>query len=146
MCSCGGGGSSDSGMVIEGQLTQGGGVAHSAALRHGAGENIENVSVCALGECSVTDSEGRWGFVAPEGFTGGEVLFNIDGHGLLTSTIVPVPDNASVVEISLLRVGTNEVAISDIVADGESVFAHDHDDHDHGSSDDSGESELIPHE
>jgi hypothetical protein len=92
LVSCGGG-SSDSGMLIEGTLTEAGGSEQTRglALRHEAGERIEGVQVCTLGVCSLTDDAGQWGFEVTKEFTGGELLFTFVGHGLNNSTVVSIP-------------------------------------------------------
>jgi hypothetical protein len=102
MTSCGGSGDSGNGMLIEGTLTEAREAGH-AALRHGAGDRIEDVTVCALGECSITDAEGRWGVIAPETFSGGQVLFSVNGHFIESSLTVDVP-SAEHVFIDLRRV------------------------------------------
>lgn len=124
LCSCGGGGSGD-GMLIEGTLVEGRGVSHSAA-RHAAGESIENVSVCALGDCSITDPDGRWGIIAPEDFPGGEVLISVNGHSIDASLTIDVPHGARHVNAALLRVDEG-VALASLTVDG----ASEDDDHHH---------------
>lgn len=121
-----GGGSSDSGMLIEGRLTQGetGGHLESAQLRHGAGETIAEVAICALGECSTTDSNGQWGFVADESYKGGDIVFTITGHGIDGTRITaPIPLGASSVVINFVRGENDDVEIDSLVADGNSVVS-----------------------
>ena len=107
-----GGSSSGAGVLIEGILTEGGGAAdHSLSLKHAAGENIEEVKICALGKCSHTDGQGQWGFVVNPDFTGGEVLFSIDGHGINTSTVVNIPEGADSLFIHFEHVAGGKVAL-----------------------------------
>lgn len=118
-----GGSSSDGGIAFSGLLTQGEPATHSASLslRHGAGENIEEVEICALGECSTTDSAGLWGFVAGEEFTGGPVVFSIKGHGIDAQKLVVIPEGASDVEIHFEHGADNEIALHHMSVDGERV-------------------------
>lgn len=90
-----GGGSSGNGILIEGQLLQGAETHHTSALfRHGANEPIGEVTICALGECSITDDAGNWGFAAPGDFQGGDVEFTIVGHGINARTNVALPGSS----------------------------------------------------
>lgn len=117
----GGGGSSDSGMLIEGTLIEAGGAGHSNGiiLKHSTGQPIENVEVCALGECSLTDDLGQWGFVVSDEFNGGDVLFDINGHGIATETVVEIPSGASEVFLDFKHVEGGEVKADHITVDGE---------------------------
>lgn len=128
------GGSSGDGMVIEGQLIQGAKVAHSAPLfRHGAGESIGEVEICALGECSITDTDGRWGFVANETFNGGDVEFSIKGHGIDGTKIVSIPAGANEVFVVFEHGTGNEIDVETLTVDNKEV-EHEHDedgDHEH---------------
>jgi hypothetical protein len=113
------GSSSNDGIVFQGQLTQGDAVAHAEATsKHGAGQNIENVEVCALGECSTTDDGGNWAFVAPEVFTGGSVEFTLNGHGLQTNVLVDVPEGSRDVFAHFERQGGNTVVVHHLMIDG----------------------------
>lgn len=127
-----GGGSSDSGMLIEGTLTEAGGAnhAHSLVLKHSVGQRIEGVTVCALGECSTTDSEGQWGFVAEENFTGGDVLFTINGHGIDATTTVSIPEGANEVMLDFQHVEGGHIEAQHITADGETSH-HEDEGHEH---------------
>ena len=117
MLACGG--SSSDGVYFNGILNQGESVAHSDnVLRHAAGQNIENVEICALGECSTTDSNGAWAFEAPESFNGGEVEFTIKGHGIDTTQIVDVPDESSEIFVHFQRIGQNDVIVHHLIIDG----------------------------
>jgi uncharacterized membrane protein len=117
MCGCG---SSSDGVYFNGTLTQGGAVAHAdLEHRHSAGQNIENVEVCALGECSTTDGSGAWAFEAPDSFAGGTVEFTIKGHGLDTAQSVEVPAGVSEVFVHFQREGTNTVVVHHLMLDGE---------------------------
>lgn len=124
----GGGGSSES-VVFEGQLTQGATANHSASrVKHGAPEPIENVKVCALGRCSSTDGEGQFGFVAPDDFRSGEVLFSIDGHGKLAETIVSIPE-AKNIYIHFESSTATDLHVNNLTADGvQSEPTHSEDD------------------
>lgn len=127
LCSCGGGGSGD-GMLLEGTLVEARGVTHHSMTRHGAGQPIENVSVCALGDCSITDLDGRWGIIAPEEFGGGEVLVSVNGHQIDNSLVIEVPHGARHVNAALLRVEEG-LALGSLSVDGSSTG----DPHDHGT-------------
>lgn len=120
---CGGGGSNGSdAIVFEGELTQGGSTEHAERrLKHGAGEPIENVKICALGRCSTTDSEGNYGFIAPSDFKGGDVLFEVEGHGILASTVVSVPDSAKDVFVHFETSAKTEVHVHELLIDGVAV-------------------------
>lgn len=115
-----GGSSSDSGTLIEGTLTEAGGAGHriAALLRHSEGARIEDVVICALGECSVTDGEGQWGFVIPGNFPGGDVLFTIEGHGIDTESTFSIPANASEVVLDLVHVAGGLVTATHMTVDG----------------------------
>lgn len=119
LISCAGGGSSDSGILIEGNLEQGSDVVpHMAISRHAAGEKIGEVTICALGECSITDDAGQFGFLAPADFKSGEVLFTINGHGIDTSTTIYIPQAQSDIYLHLMRSG-NEVSVHHMLVDGQ---------------------------
>jgi hypothetical protein len=115
-----GGSSGNDGIVFQGELTQGGVAAHSMSLsaKHGAGEKIEMVEICALGECSTTDDGGNWGFVAPEVFTGGAVEFSIKGHGIDTLVSLTVPEGAQDVFVHFERGEGSSVKVHHLVVDG----------------------------
>jgi hypothetical protein len=118
MVGCGGSSSND-GMVFQGQLTQGGAVAHAAAAeKHGAGQNIENVEICALSECSTTDADGNWGFVVSDSFIGGSVEFSINGHGIQTSASIDVPEGTQDVFVHFENRGKNGVMVHHLMIDG----------------------------
>ena len=127
-----GGGSSDSGMLIEGTLTEAGGADHSRSLvlKHGEGQPIENVEICALGECSTTDGQGQWGFVADETFTGGEVLFTIIGHGIDTTTALTISEGVQEVFLDFQHVEGGHVEAAHITIDGETSH-HEDEEHQH---------------
>ncbi len=130
LVACGGSSGSDSeGMVIEGTLTQGD---HEGAERasdprvaHSAGEVIENVEICALGQCSITDATGQWGFQLPETFLGGEALFTVVGHGINSETVVTIPVGHSNVIVELVN-GENGVEVHHVGVDGEETAEHEH--------------------
>ncbi len=120
LTACGGsGGSDDSGTVLSGTLTQGSAVAHALIVaKHSAGAKIENVQICALGECSTTDGEGQWGFLIEENFAGGAIAFSIVGHGIDTTTTINIPAAAEDVVLDLVH--ANGVVNADhITIDGE---------------------------
>ena len=124
--SCGGGGSSSSdGMVIQGTLIQGAEVAHAERLEaqvlHSASEPIENVEICALGECSRTDASGQWGFALSDAFTGGDVLFSIDGHGIADELSISIPQGAREVMVELENGEGAQVHVHEMIVDGVSV-------------------------
>lgn len=132
LTACGGGGGSDSGTVIEGTLTENGGAGHKlSALKHGVGQKIENVMVCALGECSTTDSAGQWGFLAPSDFNGGAVLFTLNGHGISTTATFNVPAGAQNVVLDLQHLEGGVIQVYHITIDGEETHLEPEDD-DHG--------------
>lgn len=136
---CGGSSSSDSGTLIEGTLTEAGGAAHTSVLltKHSEGELIAGVTVCALGECSVTDEQGHWGFVLNEKYAGGEVLFDINGHGIESKSIVEITAGAEEVFIDFQHVETGAVEASHVTIDGVTQHNEEHDDsEDHDESSD----------
>jgi len=120
---CGGSGGGDSdGVIFEGQLTQGAAVDHAASrVKHGEGEPLEIVKVCALGRCSTTDGQGMFGFVGPSEFKGGDVLFTIDGHGILASQLIQVPESAKDVFVHFESSASDEVHIHHLMVDGVTV-------------------------
>ncbi len=121
LASCGGGSSSDSGVIIEGTLTEAGGAAHNTSLnlKHSSGQTIENVEVCALGECSTTDGEGQWGFGIQNKLAGGDIQFTIKGHGIDTQTVVSLPSSANSVFIDFKHVEGGLVNADHVTVDGE---------------------------
>lgn len=128
MCAaCGGGGSSSDGVVFQGTLTEQGS-GHSAgfmaAAKHSAGQRIEDVKVCILGECSITDGEGQWG-VNVGGFSGGDVTVVVDGHGINSSVAANLPASARDVVIDLDH-AENVISIATLLIDGEDHTGHDH--------------------
>jgi hypothetical protein len=115
-----GGSSNSSGIVFQGELTQGDVAAHASvpSAKHGVGEKIGMVEICALGECSTTDDGGNWGFIAPESFTGGPVEFSISGHGIQTLVSLMVPDGARDVFVHFERGAGSMVEVHHLVVDG----------------------------
>ncbi len=80
------GGSSNSDIEFAGTLSQ---IASNRTAQV-LGDPIENVEVCALGKCSITDELGRWSFVVgDDDYFGGDVLFSFRGENLLATTVVP---------------------------------------------------------
>lgn len=137
MVSCGGG-SGDSGTVLQGSLIEAGGAEHRSvpSLRHGENQPIENVEICALGSCSITDDSGQWGFSAGELPANGTFLITVNGHGIATSTILELPADAHDVSMQLRHVAGGTIEAHDIVVDGTAVGADDthepdSDDHEH---------------
>lgn len=130
LAACGGGsGSGSGGVVFQGTLTQT--VGHKVAVesnvtKHAAGERIENVTICVLEQCSLTDGMGQWG-VQVENFAGGPVTVTVNGHGIDTSatTSIPVPAASSEVTMDLGRDG-NVVTITKLVIDGTDHTGHTH--------------------
>ena len=118
--------------MFEGSLIQGeDAAAHSekqlyAQVAHGAGESLENIQICALGECSKTDAKGIWGFATEEAFAGGDVLFTVNGHGIDSAVVVNVPAGAKNVVIELENHGDEGVHAHSVVADGAEVTQHHH--------------------
>ncbi len=125
-----GGGSSDSGMLIEGTLTEAGSTDHNLgfALKHTNGQRVENVQICALGECSTSDAQGQWGFEVKGSFNGGNVLFTLSGHGIETTTTVDIPSGASEIFLDFQHVEGGAVRAEHITVDGET--SHHEDDED----------------
>jgi hypothetical protein len=121
----GGGGESSDGTVIQGTLTQTG-AGHSATMsaKHAAGERIEDVKICVLSECSITDGEGQWG-VNVDTIPGGEVAVTVTGHGIDSQTNVSLPTTARDVVIELGRDG-NIITVNKLMIDGEDHTGHDH--------------------
>ncbi len=125
-----GGGSSDSGMLIEGTLTEAGGANEArfmSHLLHSAGERIENVEICALGACSTTDSSGQWGFEV-EPMTG-EVLFTIQGHGIDETSTATIPTGAEDVVVDLRHVPGGIVTAQVVSVNGKAIESTDDEDH-----------------
>lgn len=118
--SCSGG--SSSGTLITGNLTQSGAVNHS--FRHDAGEKIEDVEICALGQCSTTDSEGQWGFEVDTRNVK-EATFSIKGHGIDTTTNVEIESGANQIEIEFKH-DDGKVEAHSVVADGHEHTADHH--------------------
>ena len=114
-----GGSSSDSGVSFSGLLTQG--ATEDQTLRHSENENIENVEICALGQCSTTDSAGLWGFVADNSFTGGTILFTIKGHDIDDLISVTIPTGANEVDIHFENRSENKIELHHLIVDGVSV-------------------------
>jgi hypothetical protein len=126
---CGGGGSSNSGLVLEGQLTQGATEDHSKSFsyRHAENEPISEVTVCLLNQCSITDEEGQFGMALPEGFKSGDVLVTAEGHGITAQTMVALP--AAENELFLhLQHESGQIKVHHLLVDGERVEpeAHQH--------------------
>ena len=101
----GGGGSSDSdGLVLEGTLIQGEAITHGRFLpKHSSGEPIDEVEVCALGACSVTDATGHWGFFVPGESGGEEIEITVRGHEIDSSVIVAIPADTEVAILDLMH-------------------------------------------
>jgi hypothetical protein len=125
---CGGGGSSADGVIFEGTLTQTG-LGHSSAAtvatKHAPGVRIENVKICILGECSLTDSIGQWGLQVPD-FGDGDVAITVNGHGIDSAVSVDIPASAKEVTIALGR-DSNTITVTRLIIDGEDHSGHDHD-------------------
>jgi uncharacterized protein involved in propanediol utilization len=94
------------------------------AHKHAPGVRIENVKVCVLDACSITDSMGQWG-VNVEGFAGGEVLVSVNGHGIDSSVSTDIPASAKDVVMALGRDG-NTITITKLIIDGEDHTGHNH--------------------
>lgn len=125
MSSCGGGSGSD-GTVIEGTLTQTGAGHRSASIvfKHAVGARIEDVKICVLGQCSITDGEGQWG-VNIENFPGGDFVISVDGHGISTTVQSSAPASTKNMVVALGRDG-NVVTVEKLFIDGEDHSEHDH--------------------
>lgn len=123
----GGGGNSSDGTVLQGTLTERG-MGHAtmsnATIKHSAGQRIEDVKVCILSECSITDGQGQWG-VNIENFPGGDVPITVEGHGINSQTSVSLPTTAKDVEIEIGH-NANVVTVEKIIIDGEDHSGHDH--------------------
>lgn len=127
LSACGGGGSSSDGSVVHGTLTQLSAGAHSTdslQLRHSAGQNIDGVTICLLGACSVTDASGEWGVNIPE-VPAGDILLTAEGHGIDSSVVFNVPGGAKDITIELGNTSEG-LSVTTLVVDGV-----DHTDHDH---------------
>ncbi len=135
LAACGGSSSSDSGILLEGTLDQGSTETHSKNLnlRHSAGEHLENIEVCALGKCSITDGEGQWGFVTSASTLAGEVLFTFKGHGIDTATAVAINSTGADVSIAFINEGGTVVAKEVMVTADSATEVHEPatDEHDH---------------
>jgi len=124
--------------VFEGQLTQGAAIAHTNRnVKHGENEPIENVKICAAGRCSTTDGQGNFGFSAPAEFKGGDVLFTMDGHGILAEKVVNIPTSAKNIFIHFESSNKSEVHLHHMEIDGVQVnLSHDEEhEGEHHSSD-----------
>lgn len=132
-CGSSGGDSSD-GVVFEGQLTQGPEDSHSARIKHGEDEPIEEVQICALGRCGTTDGKGTFGFSAPDSYTGGDVNFTVSGHNTEASVVVPVPMNSKDVYVHLEKHSSSKVIVHHLEVDGVRVDMTHSDDSDHEHS------------
>lgn len=123
-----GGGSSGGSLVIEGTLIQGSAASHgrsiNSSVAHTAGQTIESVRICALGQCSTTDANGAWGFATD--FEGGAVNFTLDGHGILAETAVDIPADSQDVFIEFENQGGNHVLAHTVTIDGEEDHDHSH--------------------
>ncbi len=126
-----GGSSSNSGVVLEGQITQGAEEMHvnSALLsRHGENEPIQDVEVCALGVCALTDSEGQFGMGLPEDYKGGEFLLSAKGHGIDNQIVLHLESNAKDVFVHLQN-QDGKLTIHHLMINGEEVATDKHEDH-----------------
>jgi hypothetical protein len=126
-----GGSSSSSGVILEGQITQGAEETHAnnALLnRHGENEPIQDVEVCALGVCALTDSEGQFGMELPEDFEGGELVLSAKGHGIDSQTALHLDSTANDVFVHLQNQDGN-LMIHHLMINGEEVEAEQHEDH-----------------
>lgn len=129
LAACGGGGGSSDGTVIQGTLIERG-TGHTdfsnQSLKHSAGEALEDVKVCILTECSITDGRGQWGLNI-NNFPGGDISVKVEGHGISTSASVSLPASAQEVEITLGHNNTtNVVSVEKLLIDGEDHSGHDH--------------------
>lgn len=117
---------------MHGTLTQLSSGAHSTSghstsgleLRHSAGQNIDGVTICLLGECSVTDATGEWGVNVPE-IPAGDILLTAKGHGIDSSLVINVPGGAADVTV-VLGNSSEGISLTSLIVDGV-----DHTDHDH---------------
>jgi hypothetical protein len=124
----GGGGSSSDGSIVHGTLTQLSAGAHNSSslvLRHSAGQNIDGVTICLLGECSVTDASGEWGVNVPE-IPAGDILLTAEGHGIDSSLVFNVPGGAKDVTVELGN-SSDGISVTTLVVDGVDHTDHDHD-------------------
>lgn len=137
-----GGSSSDSGLVLTGTLTEGDGQVHELSFtKHAPGENIAGVEVCALGNCSVTDSAGQWGFYVGEAFTGGAVLMTVHGHGIDTDLVVDIGAQAEDVFLHLERQGDGSVIVHHMTVDGVEIEDHENSEHEESEHEHASEEE-----
>jgi hypothetical protein len=131
--------SSSSDTVFEGTLTQGDEAGERSVASHGANDNIGEVNICALGQCSITDDQGQWGFSIGERFPGGVVTFSFKGHGMSAQTDVQIPEGSRDVYIHFEN-QNDKVAVHHMTVNEERVEAEGHDDeggeHAHEESDD----------
>jgi hypothetical protein len=120
----GGGGSSSEGTVLQGTLIERGNGHASASVKHSAGQSLEDVKVCVMTECSITDGQGQWG-VNIDNFTGGDITVTVDGHGIDAQTSISLPPTARDVELNLAH-NANAITVEKLVIDGEDHSGHDH--------------------
>jgi hypothetical protein len=127
LTACGGGSSSD-GVVFQGTLTQKG-EGHSTSdltqAKHASGQRIDEVKICVLGECSITDGEGQWGVNVNE-FSGGDVTVLVEGHGISSSVTTNIPDSPRDIVMDLEH-SKNVISIAKLLVDGEDHTGHNHD-------------------
>lgn len=117
IAACGGGSGTDSGVVLQGTLTEAGGADHrSMTFRHTDGEALSEVEVCALGECSMTDEFGEWGFLTSQSNVGGDTVFTVKGHGIDTSSVVTLPLSSLIVTVDLQHVEGGRIVASHVSA------------------------------
>jgi hypothetical protein len=132
LSACGGGGSGSDGSIVHGSLIQLSDGAHSTdslELRHSAGQKIDGVTICLLGECSVTDASGEWGVNVPE-IPAGDILLTLKGHGIDSSKVINVPGGATDVTVELGN-SSEGISLMALVVDGVDHTEHDHN---HGES------------
>lgn len=130
---CSSGGGDDNELVLQGVLIQGSGAGAHVGLftKHAPGEPIGEVSVCALGECSLTDDRGQWGFSSKNVWAGGALMFTLRGHGLDAQAIVELPAEARDVSLEFER-GVTEVYVTHLTIDGHTQHLE-IEGHEHGS-------------
>lgn len=130
LISCGSSGGDGGSKVIEGQLTEGVGDAHTESrIKHGVDEPIEEVEVCSLGRCSKTDSQGMFGFSVSDDFKGGDILLTVAGHETNSEIVINFPENVSTLFVHLERHSSTEVEIHHLIHDGVTVDLSHADEH-----------------
>jgi hypothetical protein len=107
---------------------------------------LPNVTVCALGACDATDSNGIYDITVPDqNYAGGTVAFSFTGTGLSAQTSVSgLLADASSLEINFLVQNDGAVSVQSIEQDGVPTTPGDDDDDDDDNDDDDDDDTPLP--